>query len=120
MSTIPVKYQKPPDVIKNRDWELPLIYRVKSTQARIDITNYTFECEFRYDLDDSVAAATATVTKTDESNGEFNIHVSDTLTDALDFTTYKAINFALKVTEPSAYVYDYIYGTCTMKLSATT
>lgn len=119
MSVKPAEYMKPPPIIKNRDWRLPLIYRVKSTQARIDITSYTFACEFRYDNDDAAAAMTATVTKTDAANGEFNIHVSDTLTDALDYTTYKAINFALKVTEPAGDNCDYLYGICEMKRSAT-
>ena len=117
--TIPAQYMKPPPVIKARDWRLPLILRNKTTQARIDITSYTFACEFRYDNADSAAAATAVVTTTDAANGEFNILLSDTLTDGLDYTTYKAINFALKVTEPGGDIVDYIYGTCEMRLSAT-
>ena len=119
MSTIPAKYQNPPDVIKSRDWRLELTLKDANDSA-IDITNYTLTCEMRYNDDDVSAAMIGTVTKTDAANGEFDIHFDDTLTDALDYTAYKAINFALKVTEsPGGDILDYLYGTCTMRLSAT-
>lgn len=119
MSAIPAVYQKPPPVIKGYDWRVPMILK-DNANVVIDITSYTFACEFRYNNDDASPAATATVTKTDAANGEFNIHLSDTLTDGLDYSTYKAINFSLKVTEPaSGDICCYLIGTCDLMQVAT-